>query len=66
MSVVDDLSLMGSGEDEGLSSDSAFGAGEALGSEYRDKFSYTGDLPSDPDAARSLGYTAGMMGLTGG
>jgi len=67
MSVVDDLSA-GDGEewsleDEEQDSDSAFGAGFEQGSEERDQFSYTGDLPSSQEDAGDLGYSVGLMGL---
>ena len=67
MSVVDDLSA-GEGEewsleDEEQDSDSAFGAGLEQGSEERDQFSYTGDLPSSQEDASGLGYSVGLMGL---
>ena len=48
-----------------LSSDEAFGAGYNIGQEEREDFSYSGDLPQDPDDAMGLGYEAGKLGLGG-
>jgi len=67
MGVVDDLSAGGGEEwnleDDSLDSASAFGAGVEQGSQERDQFSYTGELPSSQEAAGGLGYSVGLMGL---
>ena len=51
------------GEVAGLSSSDSFGAGYSQGSEDREKFSYSGDLPGDSKDSGRLGYRAGVMGL---
>jgi len=62
MGVVNDLSGEGV-EDYDLTSDEAFGTGCSTGTAERDAFSYTGDVPGDPEDALGLGYQAGLMGL---
>jgi len=62
MGVVDDLSS-GSGEEWDISSSDAFGSGVAAGSEERDMFSYSGELPASASDSADLGYRVGMMGL---
>ena len=62
MGVVSDLSGEGV-EDYDIASDEAFGTGYSTGETERDAFSYTGDLPDDPEDALGLGYQVGLMGL---
>ena len=61
--VIHDLSPCGGGESLDLTSDDAFGAGRAMGTDEREMFSYTGDLPSDPERSMQLGYKTGIMEL---
>ena len=61
----DDAHEGSSHEDWQQSSSSVWGSGITAGEEARDRFSYTGDLPSDPGDARGLGYRTALMGLTG-